>query len=618
MNMKNFRHFFWFIALAGLIASCSRDEAAGPQNEASNRVRIGAGINEALQTRAASLTMPYNCQLRYVLEVWSTGTGAACIYRDEKVTTEADAVVFDFILSEAKDYKALLWADFLPDIERGSQVTTPNTYTHYEDYYYTTDSGNGLKAVALKYTGADYVINSDARDAFFACITIEKKTGAFEKDVELKRPFGQINVIEKNTDLRNYVKSMTLAYSVPDKFDVETGITTGTADVKPTVIGLPTATTARKANLFYDFIFAPAAGQTTLGEIALKFESNDAHVTLPDYKIPANMPVVRNKRTNISGSILTANSNDVTLTVSVSDGWTTPDNTENLDVAAARTILDACKTAGEGNDAKSYYYTITTAEQLTALSTLASEKITGTTEAQYRYANYVLDADIDLQNESWTPIDNFYGTFDGQGHVVRNMNVSIQSTATSTVKGGLFGYLDGTVSNLIVEGTVTVSGTDYCYAGGICGRFGGSIKFCRFNGTVTSTTTGNNAKNYAGGIIGATVGVPTITGCIANAKATISGGKADESGAGGLAGYITAQNISYSAWNNDYPDNGGTIAMVGKNADGSGDATATNSFTTIAGLNALLSGINGGVSDSDYKWVAGNSETDYPTLTTRK
>lgn len=191
--------------------------------------------------------------------------------------------------------------------------------------------------------------------------------------------------------------------------------------------------------------------------------------------------------------------------------------------------------------------------------------------------------------------------------------MNVQSAAI----GGLFGYLYGTVSNLIVEGTVTVNGAGSCSAGGICGQFGGRIEFCRFNGTVTSTTTGNNKSNYAGGIIGSTVGVPTITGCIANAKATISGGKADDSGAGGLAGYIAAQNISYSAWNS-VPDNGGTVAMVGKNAAGGGNATATNSFTTIAGLNALLSDINNGVSDSDYKWVAGNASTDYPTLTPRK
>lgn len=617
MNMKNFRHFLWFIALVGLITSCSRDEAAGPQNEASNHVRIGAGINA--MTRAASVTIPANHKLRYVLEVWSTGTESTCIYRDEKATTEATAVAFDFVLTEAGNYKALLWADFVPDSETGTPVNTPNKYTHFADHYYVTNSADGLKAVTLAKKGADYVINDDARDAFFSCLPFEKGTGAFAKSVELTRPFGQINVIEKNTDLLAKVGTMTLTYTVPDGFSVETGATTGTANVTPTVSTLPTATDVRKANLFYDFIFAPATGQFTMTGIAMKFTSKDAHVTLPDYTIPANMPVVRNKRTNISGSILTANSNDVKLTVTVSDGWTKPDEEKDLDVASARTILDGCKTSGSGDMAKNYYYTISTAQQLTALSILAKAeaKITGydNVEASYRVANYELGADIDLENKPWTPIYNFNGNFDGKGHTIRNMNVEIHSTdANKVVRGGLFDIINKKVSNLIVEGKVDVNGKGTCYAGGLCGILAGTIEFCRFNGTVSSATSSSSSTNHAGGIMGHSIGaIPVITGCIANAKVTVSGGQADDSMTGGLAGKIGADNISYSAWNSD-PNNGGTSAMVGKNI--SGEATATNSFTDITGLNALLSDINDGVPASAYVWVAAEG-SNYPKLELR-
>ena len=265
-------------------------------------MRIGASIDQALQTRAGSVSIPANHQLRYVLEVWDTETPSSLVCRYEKTTTGAEAVVFDFVLTEATNYKALLWADFVPDSETGTQVNTPNTYTHYADHHYLTNDAKGLKAVTLANPDTQYRISDDTRDAFFACIPIEKKTGAFEENVELKRPFGQINVIEKNTDLLAKVGTMTLTYTVPDGFSVETGATTGTANVTPTVSTLPTATDVRKANLFYDFIFAPATGQFTMTGIAMKFTSKDAHVTLPDYTIPANMPVVRNKRTNISGS----------------------------------------------------------------------------------------------------------------------------------------------------------------------------------------------------------------------------------------------------------------------------------------------------------------------------
>ena len=243
--------------------------------------------------------------------------------------------------------------------------------------------------------------------------------------------------------------------------------------------------------------------------------------------------------------------------------------------------------------------------------------ITGCTTAKYRDANYKLNQNIDLKNEPWTPINNFLGTFDGQGNTISNMKVSITSQTTSDIFGGLFGILFGTVSNLIVEGEVTVNGAGSCYAGGIGGRQASkTIKFCRFNGTVSSTTTGSESRNYAGGITGGYSGVPAITGCIANAKVTISGGKADGSGTGGLAGNINGKNCSYSAWNNDSSD--GTSAMIGKNADTGGNTgTGNNGFTTISTLNGLLDGINNGVSESTYKWQAGDNGTAYPKLVPR-
>ena len=184
--------------------------------------------------------------------------------------------------------------------------------------------------------------------------------------------------------------------------------------------------------------------------------------------------------------------------------------------------------------------------------------------------------------------------------------------------GGLFGTLFGTVSNLIVEGAVSVNGTGgHCHAGGICGWLAsGTIEFCRFNGTVSSTT-GSDKWTRAGGIIGNYSGITTISGCIANAKATISGGDASNSAAGGLAGYINGTNCKYSAWNSD-SNSGGTSDMIGKNSDtGGSTGTGNNPFTSIAELNNLLDDINRDVSNSTYIWQAGSTGTDYPILVPR-
>ena len=141
----------------------------------------------------------------------------------------------------------------------------------------------------------------------------------------------------------------------------------------------------------------------------------------------------------------------------------------------------------------------------------------------YGNVNVYLAADVDLNNESWTPIGTpshpFKGHFEGWGHKVSNLTVN--GGVTDYV--GLFGYVDGgsirdlaVVSGAVSGGSyvggicgyvinsgeisscyseISVSGNQY--VGGICGYFNGSeIKDCYSTGNVTSTGT------FIGGIAG--------------------------------------------------------------------------------------------------------------------
>lgn len=555
-SMKKFHLYLWFIALVGLITSCSQDEAAGPQNEANNRVRIGASIDQAVQTRAASVTIPENHKLRYVLEVWSTGNVPTLICKYEKIAKDATAVEFTFDLTEAKDYKALLWADFVPGSETGTPVTTPNAYTHYADYYYVTNSVNGLKGVTLVKKGTNYVINDDARDAFFSCLPIKKETGAFAKSVELKRPFGQINVIEKNTALRDNVASMTLTYKVPQTFSVETGATTGTVEVNPTVNTLPTADGDRKANLFYDYIFTPAEGQTTLGEIKLTFTDNDQATNLNDFTIPANMPVKRNKRTNISGSILhtsTVPSTSAKLSVTVSDGWTGEAENEEIPELVwdgTATSQPAGYVANSPGEVE-----ITSAPELAWLAQQNNA---------FEGYTFKLTADIDLNHHEWKPIGtpsrNFKGTFDGQHHTVSNLK------CTTTSEARLFGYLYGaTVKDITVSGSVSFAATSKKgYLGGIAGQVTKStITGCTNQCTVSAT--GNGYLGYVGGIAGYVCAIDN--GTISTLSGNTNTGDVSTNGhsssyAGGIIGYVasTASGSSITLTSNTY--SGGTPSNV--------------------------------------------------------
>jgi len=556
--MKKYHLYLWIVALVGLMTACSQDEAAGPQNEASHRVRIGTSINQALQTRAASVNIPANHKLRYVLEVWSTGESPACIHRAEETATTAGAVTFDFTLADVGNYKALLWADFVLTSASTNTVNTPNTYTHYQDLHYTTNSTTGLKAVELHKTDGGYVINDEVRDAFFACITIKKETGAFEESVELTRPFGQINVIEKSTDLLSKVASMTLEYDVPNKFDVETGLPSGTAVVRPTVSTLPTATAARKANLFYDFIFTPATGQTTLGEIKLTFTDNDAAINLDKFTIPANMPAVRNKRTNINGSILNTSivpSGSAKLSVTVSDNWE--------ETTAGDYDVDALVWNGTSTSEPAGYNSSTPGE----VNITTAAELAWLAQQSLLFENYTfkLTADIDLNNHEWTPIGSrrtFNGTFDGQGYTVSNLK------CTTSKKGGLFADIaHATVKNVTVSGSVSFN-TD----NGVC-QLGGIVAYVKDNSTITGCTnqctiaaTGSESRCDVGGIAGLVANLNSnsnINFTISNNTntGTVSDNGQTGSYAGGIIGTATATNFSsITLTQNNY--SGGTPSDV--------------------------------------------------------
>ena len=609
--MKKYHLYLWIIALVGLMTSCSQDETDALQTATeSNRVTLTASLPEdfaQIGTRALPAA-PSGYQLRCILEVWTKDqTSPALKYREEKVKLTGDNVVFDFKIDEGT-YDCLFWADFIATDANGLSATIGGLSSgHYDDKFYgTAHSTNGLKAISI--IESAYIFNTDARDAFFGHYVLNKGTAAVTNPSipALTRPFAKLTIKEKNATNYGYCNGLTATYNVPTTFNVLDGTVSGTAQVTCS------SKSAEQQTLFSDYIFTDAS--STLGSIDLTFTGVSGKELQP-VTIPAGIPLKRNYKTNAAGSLISEKPvpiKDVKLTVDINSDWATSDVEYDTDVTNARNILDLARTDGTGDDAKDYKYTIDTPEELAALSTLAKAYavITDCTNAKYYEANYKLNADIDLKNKPWTPIIYFYGTFDGQGYTISNMNVSI--TSQSNIMGGLFGTLFGTVSNLIVEGAVTVESADYCRAGGICGQLAGTIEFCRFNGTVSSTTSNSEESNYAGGIMGGYVGaISKITGCIANAKATISGGDASNSGAGGLAGKLYGDNCTYSAWNSD-SNSGGTSDMIGKNSD-----TGNNGFTNISELNALLSDINAGVSSSDYIWQAGSGGTDYPILVPR-
>ena len=162
-----------------------------------------------------------------------------------------------------------------------------------------------------------------------------------------------------------------------------------------------------------------------------------------------------------------------------------------------------------------------------------------------------LTADIELAGVAWTPIgtnaSQYNGTFDGCGHVVKNLFIYSASDAQ-----GLFGYLDASasVARLGVTGSIITTGN---YAGGIAAYAvnGAAIGEC-FNAASVI------AAKWAGGICGFAQSFKvTITNCY-------NTGAISASGADGFAGGISAcgaYNMLGAAIVNCY--NVGTVTAVG-------------------------------------------------------
>ncbi len=194
-------------------------------------------------------------------------------------------------------------------------------------------------------------------------------------------------------------------------------------------------------------------------------------------------------------------------------GWVREDGTpiQDGDVLNVRALYATWTPA---YDKDSNTYTLATADALLWFADKTKE-----TPA----ANAKLAADINLSDETWTPIgttsNKYTGTFDGAGHSI-TLNINTSSSDQSivaylgqegvvkdlTVRGSIQGGSSsagvvannyGIVTGCVNKADITASGA---YAGGIVGYNYGTIRDCGNEGDVTSKPTSTYASSYAGGI----------------------------------------------------------------------------------------------------------------------
>ena len=178
-------------------------------------------------------------------------------------------------------------------------------------------------------------------------------------------------------------------------------------------------------------------------------------------------------------------------------------------------------------------YTITTAEQLATLADMVN------TGNHFEDIVFNLEVDIDLQNKSWTSIGYgtdvfdayFSGTFDGNGHTIKNLNV--------TGFGGGMTYDDDLKKEVPTNGVDGTSGV------GLFGAVnGGTIKDLNIDTAVV------NGNHFVGALVGWAINTDIDECSVINAQVTCSYYDEEESGdkAGSIAGSIDHNSLMTNCW----------------------------------------------------------------------
>ena len=121
----------------------------------------------------------------------------------------------------------------------------------------------------------------------------------------------------------------------------------------------------------------------------------------------------------------------------------------------------------------------------------------------------LLDADIDLQNQNWTPVGQtgatqFTGTFDGQNHTIKNLTV-VNNDEGGNCATGLFGWLNSaTVKYLTITNAAITGHHNVGTIAGYLETSGCTIENCQVSNATISCTSANDDANgdKCGGIVG--------------------------------------------------------------------------------------------------------------------
>ena len=288
-----------------LLASCQRDELTGgaPAGEEVT-VSISAVMPEGGEPVVRSATDPGDGSdvNRCIMSIYLADEDlqAPILYAEKVIASVSGktAVFPDQRLVSGHEYRFVFWADHVAD---NTSETGRADDLHYDTQKFPTVSFTAYKS------------NDDTRDAFFLVEDVTV-SGPSTQSFELRRPFGQLNIItndwgaipEEAADQLRPAKVKLTFNGVPNTIDLLTGEVSGAADFLGEAVEVSEiAQDGDAKHLSFDYILAKEGEQTILPDFTMDFLADDGNTKVTDTYTFTNIPVQRNYQTNVRGNLLT-------------------------------------------------------------------------------------------------------------------------------------------------------------------------------------------------------------------------------------------------------------------------------------------------------------------------
>ena len=481
--------FLAFAALVLGLASC-QNEPEGINAIGSDEVSVvlnvtvpeditRAGGADSAKGAIGNIDLTNDYDIRFILEVYDAN-GALAKERFTNYENTATSTAFDLRLVPGRDYRFVVWADFVKQVN-----VTRDPATNYDLHYNTQD----LKNITVN--TATWKAMDESRDAYTGYHDAVKFNSTQAINIELKRPFAKLRVVTTDMDdLYNVVpEDVKVTYNTNKLYTTFNAYTSkAVADNAVANLAHEFELSASKYSdakgtktLFADYMFGAENGTV---KFTMDVVDTNGGV-IPTIVFNTDIPVERNYLTTIIGPVLTDSGN---VKVTINDAF--EDDEIIYEVWDGKSVSEP-STDANGN------YVIKKGSELAWLA----DQVNGVTRAAantFDGKTFLLEQDIDLGGNEWTPIgkntgDYFKGTFDGQGHTITGLNITRHCGHNSHA---LFGGVAGTASikNLVIDGAnvaMPASHDGDFYAAGLIGSYYGTISIDNVV-VKNSTFVGNN------------------------------------------------------------------------------------------------------------------------------